>query len=229
MVQIIKKLKIITKIAPHAIIQYFIIRVVQIYLDFVFFTSYIKLKIDKKTIDILSSRTACFLTVWHGRMLIFPKIMKKYGVFNILTSLHRDGEYVDKFVKLYGHKTIRGSTFNGSLFATKMIIKCIKENKSVVITPDGPRGPKCKINSAIVNLAFKLQVPIISMSFSSSRVKILDSWDHFIIPLPFSKIFINISSPRFFNQTQNNHLGMMMRAQTKQLDKKMAYMKYNRS
>ena len=198
------------------------------YLDLVFLTSDIKLEIDKKTIDILFSKTACFFTVWHGRIILFPKIMKKYGVFKVLTSLHKDGEYVNKFVKLYGNETIRGSTFDGALSATKMIIKCIKEKKSIVITPDGPRGPKYKINSTIIRLASKLQVPIISMSFSSSKVKVLNSWDYFTIPLPFSKIFINISPPNCSRQMQNNHLEMIMCTQTKILDQKAIYTKYNR-
>ena len=106
-----------------------------------------------------------------------------------------------------------------------MIIKCIKEKKSIVITPDGPRGPKYKINSAIIRLASKLQVPIISMSFSSSKVKVLNSWDYFIIPLPFSKIFINISSPNCSRQMQNNQLEMIMCNQTKRLDHKAIYSK----
>ena len=100
-----------------------ITKIIQLYLEFVLLTSSIKINTNKEAINILNSNKVCFLTLWHGRIIVFPKIMQKFGKFKVLTSLHKDGKYVDKFIRLYGHETIRGSSYKGSLSATKNIIR----------------------------------------------------------------------------------------------------------
>jgi lysophospholipid acyltransferase (LPLAT)-like uncharacterized protein len=195
-----------------------ITKIIQLYLEFVLLTSSIKINTNKEAINILNSNKVCFLTLWHGRIIVFPKIMQKFGKFKVLTSLHKDGKYVDKFIRLYGHETIRGSSYKGSLSATKNIINSIKNKESIVITPDGPRGPKYKVNSAITNLASKFKIPIISISFASSKAKILKSWDEFTIPLPFSKILVDISAPTLFNEKQNSKLEILMIKQMRDLE-----------
>ena len=198
------------KLLNHDLSVLCITKIIQFYLEFVFLTSTIEINIHNEATHILNSNKVCFLTLWHGRIIVFPRIMQKFGKFKVLTSLHKDGKYVDKFIRLYGHETIRGSSYKGSLSATKNIINSIKNKESIVITPDGPRGPKYKVNSAITNLASKFKIPIISISFASSKAKILKSWDEFTIPLPFSKILIDISAPTLFNEKQNSKLEILM-------------------
>jgi lysophospholipid acyltransferase (LPLAT)-like uncharacterized protein len=181
-------------------------------------TSRIVIDIDPASEIVLSSKKPCFITLWHGRILVFPKIMAKYGEFIVLTSAHNDGQYIDKFISLYGHKTIRGSTYRGGLLATKDIIKNIHDKNRIVITPDGPRGPKWKINSVVTNIAARFDIPIIHVSFSSTKVKILNAWDKFMIPMPFAQILIKISSPDFFETKDDIRLENMMVRQSKDLD-----------
>ena len=211
--------KLIKYLLGLDVIVFCITKIIQLYLEVVFLTSQIFFEVDLTTEKFLTSKQVCFITLWHGRVLIFPKIMKKYGAFKVLTSLHKDGKYIDKFVRLYGHKTIRGSTYKGSLLATKDIVKSIK-NSSIVITPDGPRGPGYKVNSAITNIATKFNIPIICISFSATKVKILNTWDKFMIPLPFTKIIVNISTPHYFEMQNNEKLEKLMLQQVKSLDKK---------
>ena len=201
------------------IIIFFIAKIIQVYLEIVFFTSKLIFEIDPNAEKALASKKVCFITLWHGRILIFPKIMKKYGSFKVLTSLHKDGKYIDKFVRLYEHQSIRGSTYRGGLSAIKDIMGSI-QNSSIVITPDGPRGPGYKINSAVTNIAAKFNVPIICISFSATRVKVLSTWDKFMIPLPFTKIIINISTQHYFKVQDNEKLEKLMLQQMELLDKK---------
>ena len=144
--------------------------------------------------------------------------MRRFGRFKVLTSFHKDGKYVDQFVKLYDHDTIRGSSYKGALSATKSIIKSIHNNEKIVITPDGPRGPRYKVNSAITNIAAKFNIPIICLSFAATKSRTLKSWDNFTIPLPFAKILVNISAPYQYNKRQNNELEKIMLKQLRQLD-----------
>jgi phage baseplate assembly protein W len=77
--------------------------------------------------------------------------MRKFGKFNVLTSLHKDGKYIDKFVKLYGHKTIRGSSYKGSLSATKDIINSIK---NLILTNHYERPFRPEVGSNIRRFLF---------------------------------------------------------------------------
>ena len=61
-----------------------ITKIIQIYLEFVFITSKVDTHINDKAIDILNSNEVCFLALWHGKIIVFPKIMKKFGKFNDL-------------------------------------------------------------------------------------------------------------------------------------------------
>ena len=201
------------------IVVFFIAKIIQLYLQVVFLTSKIRVEIDNATENILTSKKVYFITLWHGRILVFPKIMKRYGSFKVLTSLHNDGGYIDKFVGLYGHKSIRGSTHRGSLSATKDIIKSIQKY-SIVITPDGPRGPGYKINSIVTSIAAKFNVPIICVSFSSTKMKALNTWDRLAIPLPFAKILVNISTTNYFKEKDDEKLEKLMLRQMKVLDEK---------
>ena len=55
------------------------------------------------------------------------------------------------------------------------------------ITPDGPQGPRYKVQNGVIELSRLSGAPILPISFGASKKKILKSWDAFIIPYPFSK------------------------------------------
>ena len=211
---------IFKKIIHHHLFVLCIVRLIQFYTEFIFLTSRIEICINHKSANILRSNAVCFLTLWHGKMILFPKVMSCFGKFQVLTSLHKDGEYVDKFIQLYGHKSIRGSSDKNGLSAIREIIKSIENNNRIIITPDGPRGPRYKVNSAVTNLASRFKIPILIIAFVASRFKVLNSWDAFEIPLPFTKIIIDISSPHFFYKKHNSQLEYLMRKQIEDLSNK---------
>jgi lysophospholipid acyltransferase (LPLAT)-like uncharacterized protein len=68
------------------------------------------------------------------------------------------------------------------------LIKALKKKaRPGVIVPDGPQGPRFKVQPGIIILAQKTGYPILPVSYSASRVKIFASWDRFILPYPFGK------------------------------------------
>jgi lysophospholipid acyltransferase (LPLAT)-like uncharacterized protein len=67
------------------------------------------------------------------------------------------------------------------------MLKSLKSGQCVGITPDGPKGPRMRASSGIVNLAKLAGVPILPATFSTSRRKLLGSWDRFAVALPFSR------------------------------------------
>ena len=57
----------------------------------------------------------------------------------------------------------------------------------MAITPDGPRGPAMSVSIGIVNAARLAQVPIVPITYATSRRWIFSSWDHFHVALPFGR------------------------------------------
>ena len=63
------------------------------------------------------------------------------------------------------------------------------------MTPDGPRGPKQKCHAGVVQLARLSGIPVIPVAYAVRRTKVLDSWDRFHVPLPFSRGFYVFGKP----------------------------------
>ena len=75
------------------------------------------------------------------------------------------------------------------------MIKCINVGESIAITPDGPKGPKEVVKEGMIKLAQITGVPIIPLVWSTDKYKEINSWDKFIIPLPFAKGTYSFGNP----------------------------------
>jgi len=124
----------------------------------------------------------CF---WHGRLLMLPFSTPVRNV-SIMISQHRDGDFVSRFTERRGLQSIRGSATRGGLAAMKKMIGAHKRGQHLAITPDGPKGPRYLVKSGVIELAKLTGAPILPLTFGAFPRKVLDSWDEFIIPLPFS-------------------------------------------
>lgn len=127
------------------------------------------------------------LAFWHGRILMMPKSWRESVPIHMLISQHRDGQLIARTVSHFGIDTVAGSTTRGGSAALRAMLKALKSGQCVGITPDGPKGPRMRASSGIVNVAKLAGVPILCASFSSSRRRLLRSWDRFAVALPFSR------------------------------------------
>ena len=127
---------------------------------------------------------------WHGRLLMMPLVYGGGGL-KILTSSHRDGELITRTVRHFGQETVRGSSTRGGIAGIKGLVRALREGYDVAIAPDGPRGPRFKVQPGVIQLAKLSGRPVFPLTFSATPRKVLNSWDRFIIPLPFSRgIFV---------------------------------------
>ena len=106
---------------------------------------------------------------------------------HMLISAHRDGRVIADTVSYFGIDTIAGSTRRGGSAALRAMLKRLKDGDCVAITPDGPRGPAMRASIGIVNAARLAQVPIVPITFATSRRLLLDTWDRFHLALPFGR------------------------------------------
>ncbi|MEJ5375667.1 MAG: lysophospholipid acyltransferase family protein [bacterium] len=130
------------------------------------------------------------LAFWHNRMLMAPFFYRGRGL-RILISQHTDGEIIRRVMLHFGFGSVRGSSTRGGARAFRELIRSAQEGQDIVITPDGPRGPRYKVQKGIVELAWKTGLPIIAVSFSTRSRLEIPSWDGLVLPMPFTQgIFI---------------------------------------
>ena len=157
------------------------------YIKFVSFTTK-WFFINKKYVENLWKKNESFiLCFWHGRLLMMPLSWNIKKKINVLISAHSDGQLLSKTVKYFDIKTIIGSSSKGGSEAIRNIIKSLKSGISIGMTPDGPRGPRMKINSAIIKIASLTGNKIVPLSYSVKKKIFLNSWDKFLVALPFGK------------------------------------------
>ena len=149
-------------------------------------------------------RKPFIIAFWHGRLLILPAMWPTSAKISMLISMHRDGELIARAIGYFGHGTVRGSAAKpgsakdrGGVGALRGMLKALKANEYVGITPDGPRGPRMRATDGIVTVARMSGVPILPCSFSARSRFLFSTWDRFVLPLPFSRGVIVWGEPVF--------------------------------
>lgn len=119
-----------------------------------------------------SSRNVIF-AFWHGRQLMMPFAPYPYNSRKavVLISMHRDGELISRTIGYFGFQSVRGSTTRGGSRAFLQMLRMAGENLDLVITPDGPRGPRFRVQKGIIEIAKKTGLPIFPVGFSASKKK----------------------------------------------------------
>lgn len=126
------------------------------------------------------------LAFWHSRIMMVSYLYKGWEGASLVSG-SKDGEIIAQILKRQGHETIRGSTSRQGVRALAKLIRALKEEiRPGAVVPDGPRGPRFKVQSGIITLAQKTGYPIVPISYSAKTIKIFASWDRFILPYPFS-------------------------------------------
>ena len=131
---------------------------------------------------------------WHSRILLSAATHAGCGV-NVLVSRHGDGEYIVRAIEWMGFRTIRGSTTRGGGRALLEIVRTLEEGGDVALTPDGPKGPRLRVQQGCVVAAMKARAPIVPIAFECSHAKRLRSWDRFMVPWPFAKVAVVSGEP----------------------------------
>jgi len=134
---------------------------------------------------------------WHGELLMSPQayrhIHKKHPASAIISS-HFDGAIIANTLKLLKIRPLRGSSRKGAKQVLLQAFKSIGSGEEVLITPDGPKGPRHSMSDGAVGIALRSKLPIFVMNFKAKSYWQLGSWDRFVIPKPFTQIDFYIQS-----------------------------------
>jgi lysophospholipid acyltransferase (LPLAT)-like uncharacterized protein len=140
-----------------------------------------------------SSQRAIF-AVWHNRQLLAPGMYNRFFQNDppgrrlaAMASASRDGAIAARILELFGAHAVRGSSSRRGAVALAELIDLARARYDLAVTPDGPRGPRYKVQAGTVVLAQYTGLPLVPVSLNLSRKKVLPSWDGFQIPLPFGR------------------------------------------
>lgn len=131
------------------------------------------------------------LTLWHDSIFVMPYAKRKF--FNhrklvVLTSASKDGAILESAMSVFGIDSVRGSSSRRAVAALVALRKALKAGYDVGITPDGPRGPKHKLQPGVVKMAETTGASIVIVRVKYHNCWRLKTWDSFGIPKPFSKV-----------------------------------------
>lgn len=131
---------------------------------------------------------------WHR--CVFPATwhFRNHGIA-VMTSRSFDGEYIARIIERFGFRAVRGSSSRGAVRALLGMHTEIEAGRRVAFTIDGPRGPKYVAKPGPVLLARNTQTPIVAFYIALDRPWTLRSWDEFMIPRPFSRAHLHITTP----------------------------------
>lgn len=132
---------------------------------------------------------------WHNRLLISADLRRRFSrtvPMNGLVSASKDGSWLSAFFELLGIGAIRGSSSWRGGRAMLEIVRCLRDNEDVAITPDGPRGPCYHWKSSPAQLAQKTGRPVVLLGSRYHRARRLASWDGFYLPAPFSRVDLTL-------------------------------------
>jgi len=135
---------------------------------------------------------------WHGKSWVPAYFLRDLGVY-ALTSLSRDGSYMTEILEKLGWNTVRGSSSRGASRSLLSLYRNLKEGASTALTPDGPTGPIYEIKPGIIFLQQKADSMLVPLGVAARWKKNFASWDHYLLPLPFSKTALVFGEPFRFD------------------------------
>jgi lysophospholipid acyltransferase (LPLAT)-like uncharacterized protein len=108
------------------------------------------------------------LAFWHAQQLMIPLGYRGTGS-HVLISQHGDGEIIARIIARFGHDVVRGSSTRGGAGALRALIKLGRSGRDLVVTPDGPQGPRQLAKIGVVQLAKATGLPIVPLAFACSK------------------------------------------------------------
>lgn len=132
--------------------------------------------------------------VWHGRLLLMPYLYGRRG-FRVLISRSEDGAMVADLVRRFGFVPVRGSSSRGGALGLRSLVRALRAGHSVVVVPDGPRGPREVLKAGVVVLAKLTGAPVVPAALGASSEWQARSWDEFRIPKPFARCVARFGEP----------------------------------
>lgn len=135
-------------------------------------------------------------TLWHGRMALAMPAGAGKGLC-VLVSPSADGQLVPPLLRRFGYSWVLGSSNKNPARAVREMLDRLRAGGRIVITPDGPRGPRHSTNPGPAWMARATGFPILPVGCVADRAWHLKSWDAFTIPKRGARVVVCYAEPIF--------------------------------
>ncbi|HEY2482510.1 MAG TPA: DUF374 domain-containing protein, partial [Caulobacteraceae bacterium] len=153
--------------------------------------------------EIMSGPEGLIALFWHGRiaqgMACRPLLRDKPR--RVMISLSPDGEFIAKAAERLKIPPVRGSAGRGGAPAKggsrafREALAFIRAGGVMIMTPDGPRGPREELPLGPLQMARAAGCPTFIMSLAATPSLGLASWDQARVPLPFARGQVVLEGP----------------------------------
>ncbi len=150
---------------------------------------------------VVRERRPTVLAVWHHQLFLASWFIWKHGVRRglpilVLISRSRDGTLGTEVGRLLGAEVARGSTSRGGGPALRQLVRAVGAGRTVLVIPDGPRGPAGELKPGLVSLAELSGAPVLPLALGVDRGWRLRSWDRMVVPKPFARLQVHVGEER---------------------------------
>jgi hypothetical protein len=192
------------RLIRHPATQAALARTLGAYLAFVYRTTRWRLDGAGPALAELAAGRPLVIAFWHERLPLIPPLRtlasqaepRAAAVMpRVLVSQHRDGRFIGTVVERFGVRMIFGSSTRGGGAAMVEMLRALRAGDPVLITPDGPRGPRRQAAPGVAQLAALSGAKVVPVGAASSRHRILPSWDRMMLPLPFGRGVLAAGNP----------------------------------
>lgn len=152
--------------------------------------------------DLWQREERVIISFWHDQLLLMVFGYPRDRRAKLLISSSRDGELIARVMSYFGKDTVRGSSSRGGRAAFREMLNMCKDDYDLVLTPDGPRGPRHELKDGVVQLARLSGRPVVPMAFACSRGHRFGSWDRCLLPYPFSRGVYSFGEPVYFDRDE---------------------------
>jgi lysophospholipid acyltransferase (LPLAT)-like uncharacterized protein len=139
--------------------------------------------------------------VWHGKGLI-PVLFFQGQPLVIYTSQPRDPSYgglprqVRRFtlaaLRHMGYQVLDAATFATESRGVARFLRMLETGAGGIIAADGPLGPMYRAKPGAAFVAKRAHVGLVPVGAAMEHSIVLDSWDRFEVPQPFSAAVLTI-------------------------------------
>lgn len=119
---------------------------------------------------------------WHETLLFTTMFRTR---INVLISQHADGELITQICRHLRIGVVRGSTTRGGVGGLWDLLAVAKKTH-LAITPDGPKGPRRRVQPGAIFLASQTGLPIVPYGIGYAKAWRARTWDRFAVPYPYS-------------------------------------------
>jgi lysophospholipid acyltransferase (LPLAT)-like uncharacterized protein len=130
---------------------------------------------------------------WHENLLLLACHYGRPNVW-VLVSRHADGELIAQACQHLGFSLVRGSTTRGGVEALRRMLD-LAATGHLAITPDGPQGPRRRVQPGLIYLAARTGLPVVPIGIAYRRPWRMRSWDRFAVPRPWSRAVVVTAPP----------------------------------